>query len=75
MDAGIGAASRHGLDRTMGVEGRDRSLQSLLDAGQVALPLPTIKQPSVVLDAEGDPAKGTGGALRIGIGNRQRSGS
>jgi hypothetical protein len=58
MDAGIGAAGRHGLNRTMGVEAPDRNLQRLLHAGQACLPLPTMKRLTVVLDAQGNPAKG-----------------
>jgi hypothetical protein len=53
MDAGIGATGRHSPDWTMGVEGCNRSLQGLLHAGEVALPLPTMERLTVVLNAEG----------------------
>jgi hypothetical protein len=53
MDAGIGATGRHSPGWTVGVEGCNRTLQGLLDAGEVALPLPTMERLTVVLNAEG----------------------
>jgi hypothetical protein len=53
MDTSIGATGRHSPDWTMGVEGCDRSLQGLLHAGEVGLPLPTMERLTVVLNAEG----------------------
>ena len=53
MDAGIGATGRHSPDWTVRVEGCNRTLQGLLHAGEIALPLPTMERLTVVLNAEG----------------------
>jgi hypothetical protein len=64
MNPCIGAAGRNGPNRTMGVEGLDRSLQGLLHAGQGGLTLPTMKRGTVVLEADRDPAQRSGQTLQ-----------
>ena len=71
MDTGIGASGRHGLNGSVGVEGRDRPLESFLNAGLAGLPLPTMKGGTVVLNAEGNPTQRTEAPLGSGIGSRQ----